>query len=358
MNISKGEKMKKSLLSLLVAGAFGAMAATASAQTNLTIYGVVDAGIAYEKNVSVADDLWRLESGMQSGSRLGFRGTEDLGGGLTGSFTLENGFNTDTGTLGQGGRIFGRQAWLGLNGGFGSVKLGRQQTPLYYALLAVDPFGINLAGNAQRMFGSGLYVADPFLRTDNTINYTTPNIAGFTGTASYGFGEVAGDRSTARQVAAGASYVNGPINVQFAYHDANTATLPAAQAFLGTGTADLRTFFIGGTFDFRVAKAHVAFADTDVEQAATSVDNRSWLVGASAPIGTGTVLASFIRNDVRSIAAGESDQLALGYIQPLSKRTNIYTSISYTENDPGVRVNAVANGANGRQFNVGVRHQF
>ena len=350
--------MKKSLLSLFVGGALSALSGTAAAQTNLTIYGIVDAGIAYDKNVNAADDLWRLESGMHSGSRIGFRGTESLGGGLSASFTLENGFNTDTGTLGQGGRIFGRQAWVGLNGGFGSVKLGRQQTPLYYAVLAVDPFSINLAGNAQRMFGSGLYVVDPFLRTDNTINYTTPNFAGFTGTASYGFGEVAGDRSTARQVGAGLAYANGPINVQFAYHDSNTATLPAAAPFLGTGTADLRTAFIGGTFDFGFAKAHAGFADTEVERVGATVDSRSWLIGASAPIGTGTVLASFIRNDVRDIAEGESDQLALGYIQPISKRTNLYTSVSYTENENGVRLNAFANGQNGRQFNIGVRHQF
>lgn len=350
--------MKKSFLSLLVAGALGAMAGTVSAQTNLTIYGIVDAAIVYDKNFTAADKTWRLDSGQHSGSRIGFRGTESLGGGLSASFTLENGFNVDTGTLGQGGRFFGRQAWVGLNGGFGAVKLGRQQTPIYHALLAVDPFGINLAGNAQRMFGSGLYFTDPFLRTDNTISYATPNIAGFTGTLGYGFGEVAGDRSAQRQLVAGASYVNGPINVQVAYHDANTFTLPGTAAVLGAGVADLQTAFIGGTFDFGIAKAHLAFADTDVEQAGTSRDSRSWLVGASAPLGTGTVLASFIRNDVRDIAAGETDQIALGYIQPLSKRTNIYTSVSYTENDPGVRLNAFANGENSRQFNVGVRHQF
>lgn len=350
--------MKKSILTLIATGTLGTLAATAAAQTNLTIYGVVDAGISYDKSVTAADNVWRLDSGLQSGSRIGFRGTEDLGGGLSAIFTLENGFNTDTGTLGQGGRIFGRQAWVGLNGGFGAVKLGRQQTPIYHALLVVDPFAINLAGNAQRMFGSGLYAVDPFLRTDNTLSYTSPDIAGFKGQLNYGFGEVAGDRSSARQLAAGLAYVNGPINVQFAYHDANTATLPAATPFLGTGTADLRTAFIGGTFDFGMAKAHAAFADTKVEQIGTDIDTRSWLLGASAPVGTGTVLASFIRNDVRDIAQGESDQLAVGYIQPVSKRTNVYTSLSYTENDSGVRLNAFTNGENSRQFNVGVRHQF
>jgi len=350
-----GEQMKKSFLALL---ALGSVACTAAAQTNVTIYGIVDAGIAYDKNVTATDKVWRLESGLHSGSRLGIRGTEDLGGGLSASFTLENGFNADTGALGQGGRMFGRQAWAGLNGGFGSVKLGRQQTPLYYALLAIDPFAINLAGNAQRIFGAGLYAVDPFLRTDNTINYSTPNFGGFSGQLSYGFGESPGSLSTGRQAAAGVAYAAGPINVQFAYHDANTAALPTTTPFLGTGAADLRTAFIGGTYDFRIAKAHLAFASTKVEIGATSTDSRSWLVGASAPIGVGSVLASYIRNDVKDIAAGQSDQIALGYIQPLSKRTNIYTSISYTENDPGVRLNAFANGETGRQFNVGVRHQF
>lgn len=336
----------------------GAFAGTAAAQTSLSIYGIVDAAITYDKNVTAADNLWRLQSGQHSGSRLGFKGTEDLGGGFSGIFMLENGFNVDDGTLGQGGRIFGRQAWVGLNGGFGSVKLGRQQTPIYYALLAVDPFNINLAGNAQRMFGAGLYAVDPFLRSDNTINYSTPNIAGFTGQLSYGFGEVPGDRSTARQVAAGVSFVNGPINVQFAYHDSNTATLPATAAALGTGTVDLRTAFIGGTFDFGIAKAHLAFADTEAEAAALTRKDRNWLVGVSAPVGVGSVLASFIRNDVRDIADGESDQYALGYIHPLSKRTNLYTSFSRTKNDGAVRLNAFANGEDSRQFNIGVRHQF
>ena len=134
--------------------------------------------------------------------------------------------------------------------------------------------------------------------------------------------------------------------------------LPATAAALGAGIADLRTAVLGGTFDFGLAKAHLAFASTKAEQAAVSTDSRSWLVGASAPLGTGTALASFIRNDVRDIAEGQSDQVALGYIQPLSKRTNIYTSVSRTKNDSGVRLNAFANGADSRQFNVGVRHQF
>jgi len=356
--------MKKSLLALAVLSAF---AGAASAQTSITIYGVVDAGYQFEKDTpgTNGEKLHRLRSGQQSGSRLGFKGTEDLGGGVQGVFTLENGFNVDDGTMGQGNRLFGRQAWLGLNGGFGSVKLGRQQTPLYFALNAVDPFGINLAGNAQNFFGYGLYALDPFSRTDNTVSYTTPNFGGFTGTVAYGFGEEPGDRNVRRQVAAGLAFVNGPLNVQFAYHDANNASFSATNvtntAALGTTTAatgsDLRTAFIGATFDFGVAKAHAAFAETDAETVA-EVDNRNWMLGVSAAVGPGTVMASYNRNDVRDIDEGATDHYAIGYSHALSKRTNLYTSFGFTKNDDGVALNAYRNGENSRLFNVGVRHTF
>ena len=117
--------MKKSLLALAVLGAF---AGAASAQTNVTVYGLVDAGIQ-RTDTDNSGARWGLDSGLQSGNRLGFKGSEDLGGGLSAIFTLESGFNLDDGTQAQGGRLFGRQAWVGLNGGFGTVKFGRQYTP-------------------------------------------------------------------------------------------------------------------------------------------------------------------------------------------------------------------------------------
>jgi len=367
--------MKRSLLALAVLGTFGG---TASAQTAISLYGIVDAGVRYEKGITSDERLWRLQSGQQSSSRIGFKGAEDLGGGLTGVFTLENGFNVDDGTLSSANTLFNRQAWLGLNGGFGSVKLGRQQTPLYYAVNAVDPFGINLAGNAQLFFGSGLYARDPFLRTNNTINYTTPNIGGFAAQVAYSFGEQAGDTTRARQTDAGLSYVNGPINVQLAYHDGNgvTTTLSGATdtqfSALGLtssgGTtptvslpADIETAFVGATYDFRVAKAHLGFGLTEVEVAGVDRKNRNLLVGATVPVGPGIVMASYNRNDARDapgVGDGDTDHYAIGYSHPVSKRTNFYTSFGYTKNDENVRLNAFALGESSRLFNLGVRHSF
>lgn len=363
--------MKRSLVALAV---FGAFAGTASAQTAVTLYGVVDAGVRYEKGITTNDERnWKLQSGQQSSSRLGFKGSEDLGGGLSGVFTLENGFNVDDGTFSSANTLFNRQAWVGLNGGFGSVKLGRQQTPLYYAVNAVDPFGINLAGNAQTFFGYGLYGRDPLLRTNNTINYTTPNIGGFAGQVAYSFGEQAGDSSRLRQTDVGLSYANGPVNVQLAYHDGNnvTATVgagdtqfsalglaPSGLTATSTLAADIETAFAGATYDFGVAKAHLGFGLTEVEVAGVDRKNRNLLLGATMPVGPGLVMASYNRNDVREAADGVTDHYAIGYSHPVSKRTNFYTSFGYTKNDDDVRLNAFANGESSRLFNLGVRHSF
>jgi predicted porin len=366
--LKKGNKMKKSFLALAVLGAF---AGAASAQTNLTIYGIVDAGVNYDNGGSAAGKTWRLQSGQQSGSRLGFKGTEDLGGGLSAIFTLENGFNTDDGTLGQGGRFFGRQAWVGLNGGFGSVKLGRQQTPLYYAADAIDPFHINQAGNLQAAFGYGLYLRDPLSRSDNTISYTTPSFSGATATVAYSFGETAGSFSSNRNAVGAISYVNGPINVQLVYDKATAPSVALAgnqpadfARFFGVAATpspalDVRTGFLGATYDFSVAKVHLAFADTRSDLGGASIKDRNYLVGVSAPVGgAGSVQASWIRNDLRDVASGVSNQYAIGYTHALSKRTNFYTSAGYTKNDAGVRLNAANLGDSDRTFQFGVRHMF
>jgi predicted porin len=363
--------MKKTLLALAVLGAF---AGVASAQNNVTVYGIADAGIQYRNDGNPAGKTWSLESGQLNSNRIGFRGTEDLGGGLSAIFTLENGYNIDIGTLNQSTpttqRLFGRQAWVGLSSNsFGSVKLGRQQTALYYGLTEIDPFRINLAGNAEKIFGAGQYFADPLLRTDNTVNYATPTIAGFTGSLSYAFGEVPGSISTARSWGAGASYVNSPLNVQIAYQKSNTAPLvtPLATALgvpsttTAPATADIRTVLVGGTWDFRVAKAHLGYANTrfDTLGGGRSTKDDNWLVGATVPITPiDAVLASWIRNNVKDLPSGKTNQYALGYTHALSRRTSLYTSAAYAKNDSSIGVLAFGPGKNYRAVNFGVRTMF
>jgi predicted porin len=338
------QTMKKSLLALAVLGAF---AGAASAQTNVTIYGVADAGFNRINN-GLAKTT-KLDSGLQSGSRIGFKGTEDLGGGLSAIFTLENGFALDDGTLGQSGRLFGRQAFVGLGGGFGAVKLGRQYNPIRAALESVDPFALGLAGDAKQVFS--VYGE----RADNTINYSTPNLSGFSGQLAYSLGEVAGNSTAGRQIGVSAAYAAGPINGLLAYHKQNLATGAVS-------TGDAKSTLLGGTYDFGVAKAHLAYAWNKGSNAVgvTSVDSKDLLVGVSAPVGgAGTILASYIRRNDDLVANRDSNLWALGYTHNLSKRTNLYTSYGKFTNDALATLGAAgAAGQNPSAFNVGIRHRF
>ncbi|OWW22647.1 porin [Noviherbaspirillum denitrificans] len=337
--------MKKSLLAFAVLAAF---AGTTAAQTNVSIYGVADAGITRFDNG--ATTTTRIDSGIQSGSRIGFRGTEDLGGGLSAIFTLENGFNIDDGTLGQGGRLFGRQAFVGLSSNtVGAIKFGRQYNPIRSAIEGVDPFALGLAGRADNVFN---VFGD---RTDNTINFTTANFGGFTGQVAYSLGEVAGSNSIGRSFGLSAGYAAGPLSVIVAHHDQNLAAA-------GVATGDSKATLLGGTFDFGVAKLHAAYARNKGQTAAgvTNIDRDDILLGVSAPVGgNGRILASWIRRSDDIGANRDADQIALGYTHDLSKRTNLYTSYGRTRNESAATLGgASAAGRDPSVFNVGVRHRF
>ncbi len=367
--------MKKSLLALAVLGAF---AGAASAQTNVTIYGLVDAGVQYVKvkDGEFNESVMGLESGLNGGSRLGFKGSEDLGGGLSAIFALENGFTADDGKLDQDSRLFGRQAFVGLQGGFGAVKLGRQYSPIFTAVDSVDPFATNLAGSMLQIFNTY------GIRTDNTINYSLPNMGGFYGQVAYTFGESTEGTSANRQLGLSVGYANGPINAVVAYHNAKDEL----------GDNSERTTFVGGSYDFGVAKAHAAFADNkgfssaaapftaiygnvftaaeidDVEADLeddlddVGIKSRDYMLGVSAPVSAaGKVMASYQRKNFRDLpVAGldiKADVFAIGYIHALSKRTSLYTSASRMTADwkeagePSEEIKRTV-------FNVGVQHRF
>lgn len=340
--------MKKSLLALAVLGAF---AGVASAQTNVTMYGVLDMALQHEDRGGNAGSTTALDSGMQSGSRLGFKGTEDLGSGLKANFVLEMGVNADNGTSSQGGLTFGRQAYVGLSGGFGSVNLGRQYSPIFIATDSVDPFDAGIIGGQAGVGTSSGGILSLFgtpFRTNNTINYTTNNLSGFTGSLAYSFGEQAGSTSSGRQIGVSGAYANGPVLVTAAYHTVNDLASNATK--LG---------FIGGTYDFKVAKVAAAYGKTTSDL--NTVDNKEWMLGVTVPVGAGNILGSYTRvtNNLAS-NDGTGNQIAIGYTYALSKRTNLYTSVSRTANDANSNAGglAAANGDTDKLFNVGIRHRF
>ena len=330
--------MKKTLLAAV---ALGAIAGTAAAQSNVTIYGVVDAGISREDNGNPAGTSTRMDSGLLNGSRFGLRGSEDLGGGLSANFQLENGFSSDTGTMGQGGLLFGRQAWVGVKGNFGQVKLGRQNTVMYVASAFVyDPFGISLAGDASKFFK--LYGS----RADNTIDYSI-SANGITGELAYSFGEVAGSNAASRQVGSMLRYTQGPVDALVAYHYQNNAT----------ATDSAKTTLLGGTYDFGVVKMHAAYA---WDKGTGTTDQRDGLIGVTVPVGgAGAFLASYIKKTDKATANSDASQIAIGYTHDLSKRTALYTSYSRVSNDSAAKyANAAVAGATVKLLDFGLRHKF
>ena len=366
--------MKKSLLALAVLGAF---AGAASAQSSVTIYGIVDAGIVAESG-NPAGSVTKLTSGVSAGSRLGFRGTEDLGGGMAAIFALETGILIDTGANGQGqvfanqnGLVFGRQDYVGLTGGFGSVTAGRQYNPYFLTVGTVDPFGAGYAGTS----GNLMSPTGSNGRTNNSIQYSTPTMGGFSGALMYAFGEVVGDNSLGRVINGAVAYANGPVWVRLAYQNQNT-----------TPTDSSKNAILAGSYDFGPAKLQAAYAtakgpgSTSIPQqvvgfnagtgkpftavpATASTDARDFLIGVTVPFGANKVMASYIRRDDRTTFNQDANAIAVGYDYSLSKRTTLYAAYARISNKNGAAytvLNAgdVTAGSGDKAFNLGVRHTF
>lgn len=218
---------------VLIAGILGGIAGAAQAQNNVVIYGIVDLGLNFTNNAG-GGRAYQMESGYASGSRIGVKGREDLGGGLAAVFQLENGFNADTGSAGQGARLFGRQAFVGLSSKqLGTLTIGRQYDSV------VDFLG-PLTANGN---WGGYLFSHPFdndntdnsFRINNAVKYTSADYNGFSFGGLVGLGETAGAQRTNLTYSLGAQYVNGPWAVAASYM---SNKLPGATAVGSIATDD------------------------------------------------------------------------------------------------------------------------
>lgn len=325
---------KKSLLAL---AAFGTLAGAASAQSNTTtIYGIVNIGLAYSKSDMVPTRLG-IDSGGWYGSRLGFRGTEDLGNGVSAIYQLETGFSPDSGALGQGGRLFGRHAWLGLKGEFGTVRFGRALMPTYFLLTDVlDPFGDGLTGAAGAFFGRNISNAID-IRMQNALFYTK-SFGGLKADVAYSLGEANGSTAANSQISTAFIYTAGPLKAVLGYLDVNDAA--------GTGSA--KHTFVGGMYAFGLTKLHFGIDKQKTDAAGvTTADADAVLVGLTVPVGAaGRILASYNRRDDNMAANVDISKYSIGYTYDLSKRTSLFTSYSHLTLDDGNRCD------------FGIRHKF
>lgn len=348
--------MKKTWVALAVATAFAGMA---QAQSSVTLYGIADVNVQYfDPKPGGVSATTGVNSGHQSGSRWGLRGSEDLGGGLKGVFTLENGFSVDNGTIGQGGRLFGRQAWAGLEGGFGTLALGRfatlsSGTGSFDMFGFVDPF-LTGFGGLNLVFSSA-----NALRVDNAILWRSQSMGGFRIGAMHSFNigaaELPSRGANTHLTGVAASFARGPFAFAVTYDMVNN---PAA------GASDQKHLQVGGTFGVGPAKIHLGYAKEDNIFAANVVgitngsDADAYMAGVTLQVGgAGTLMASFQKYDNDRVGTVERDlrRWGIAYSHALSRRTNLY--VSYGDNDGKQTLNNNA-AFDYRQFTAGVRHLF
>ena len=338
--------MKKQILACAVAAAFTASAFAA----DVTVYGGVDTGLKYSHQKVGSNDAtnsFTMASGMSAASRWGIKGSEELGNGYTVSFDLQNGFNSDDGTLGQNGRLFGREARLTVAGPFGELSFGRMGS-LTSSAGTYDIFMGNADvydGGWTSAIGASNFFYD-HARCDNMVTYATPSMAGFKGYAQYSFKVDStskigneGRNSSKRYGGVGVTYENGPFAAVAVF---DTIMNPTADA---VSKKDSRTFSVGGSYDFDVAKVFVGYQYGKNENWAGGVDaaadhgvqvkGHNFHVGVSAPVCSGTFSLGGYYTDVESVDDSDktvkSYNVAATYTYPFSKRTYVYAGVGYLE---------------------------
>lgn len=373
---------------LAVLAATLAIGSAAQAQSSVTLYGLIDGGLSYQ-NISgevAGRDIGSSKIGTQSGAYLptlfGIRGVEDLGNGNSAVFVLENGFDLGNGTTNQGGRLFGRQATLGVrNDVYGQVDVGRQSNVASRYFLAIDPFGMAYTqAGAGAAFGSANST-----RYSNSLMYQSPSYAGVSGALGYSFNTsmaaVYGTTPVAdssgfsttnnmRATTAGLKYANGPLLVAATYDLVNpNGSIP--------GAPNVSAWTLAGAYDFSVVKVSAAYGQSregfmsGITPAANLQSNwsnggvifqngtgaNSYLLGASIPVnGASKVMVSYTglapTGNWNDNGAKTQSVYNLGYQYDFSKRTAAYAYASYANNY------AMLDGVKSTLVTVGLTHKF
>lgn len=350
--------MKKSLIAISTMGA----CAAAMGQSSVTVFGIVDATVAHGSG-SVSNST-QLTSSGNSNSRIGFRGTEDLGSGLSATFWLEAGLNVDTGqgqatntnnqasgASGSGGLTFNRRSTISLAGPWGELRLGRDFDPQFWNISTFDPFGNVGAGGNQVYVSSntGLKAATT-VRASNSIGYFLPSMAQpFYGQAMYYLGENPSGTATEKDgtgYAIRAGYQRGPLNAAIAVSRTQYAA------------GNVRQNNAGAAWDFGPVKLE-GMVSRDNTGAA---DGKGWLAGAAVPIGVGEARAAYSSYTIETAARPTSKKAALGYVYNLSTRTATYVTWARVSNSGNASsaLNGAATAPNqpSSGFDVGLRHAF
>ncbi|AYZ00067.1 porin [Burkholderia multivorans] len=344
--------------------------ATAHAQSSITLYGLLDSGILFANHSKVgpgkSGDQWSLGTGNRQNSRWGLIGKEDLGAGLTAIFNLESGMAMNNGALQQGGRLFGRIAYVGLQSDvYGSLMLGRQQVPMYKFGLALDPL-------AYSSFGFSAQDSQFVGRADNAIAYQGKR-GPFEVNALYSFGyesvtattPVAGAYRVGKEVDVAARYVDGPANVTFAFEKRQGTAIASADL-------DERRYLIGGSYQVRKATLYAGYELllNKVPASMALSPSKNMFYGGVRYQATAflDLAAAGYYHQFRAIG-DHALSLGLNADYWLSKRTSVYTNVQYVINGDKAALSAtglggptaqttVQTGANQLAFAIGILHKF
>ena len=340
--------MKKSLVALAVLGAF---AGAASAQSSVTIYGVLDMSVAKTNNTGAGyainpgapgNNAYTLQ--QSTTSRLGFRGTEDLGGGMSAQFQIEHRFNPDTGAVNSAGSFWNGRSFVQLTrAGVGSFYMGREYNPAFWVQLKSDPFGNDGVGQSGvTATFAGYYPPDSQVngtatavsaRTSNTIGFKSANFGGITAQAAVSLSEAT---QQGRGMGLNVEYAGGPLYAGVGYDRVSGGSVNGQSVMNFAVHYDLG--FVKPMFYYARSKTGLNGVNS----------NNMWMLSASAPIAGGTLKAQFYKVNPRG-ANNDRTKLGLGYNYPLSKRTNLYADLGLARAD---------NLKNNNAYAFGVRHVF
>jgi predicted porin len=330
-------------------------APTAFAQSSVQAYGLIDASVG-QFQVAGGPKVKRLDSGNMSTSYLGFKGTEDLGGGLKVGFTLESFLLVDSGGAGRVPGVdafWGRNANVNLSGGFGNIRLGRMGPPLFVSTLLFNPLGDSFGYSpAIRQYYNAPYgtalVGDS--GWNNAIGYTTPRLGGLTATVLVQAGEGAAN-AKGPNIGAHALYFAGPLAMTAAWQKVEAQGTLGRPISAFPGFSSQTAWQLGGSYDLKFIKLFAQYGNVKTD-ATADVDVKTYQLGASVPIGAGKLLASYGNSelDFKPPASDTtSKMLTVAYDYLLSKRTDVYVlymSDKYTARSSG---NTIA---------AGIRHTF
>ena len=307
-------------------------AVSAHAQSSVTLYGIADTGVLYlskTMNLATGGNAGKF-IGFQNGgiapAIFGLTGTEDLGGGIQAIFKLESGIGLSNGGLNNGnGNLFGREAYVGLKGGFGEVKAGLQFSPFFLAAWALDPRVFAEFGSILAIYSNNVSVTGSF--SSNAISYTSPVVSGFQGSVMYSFGGVAGDFQSGRQYSARLKYEWGGLTIDSAFFDSNAGgsvvTVPAGNVpYVGR--------LIGAAYKFGPVTAKASFESFKVQGGATNNVYGGGVDYFALPqldLNVGVWYVSD-RND----SSSHSLMTAAGATYFLSKRTGVYAQVGFVNN--------------------------